>query len=71
MEDDFRPQYAGEWFVSQIKTFKTYFKTKVIISSGCYNIKQIAENLGVRYIPKRVAIADINEYKSNIIECLK
>lgn len=66
MEEDFAPQYAGEWFVSKIPTFKSYINSGVVISSGAYNIKQIAENLGVHYIPKRVAVSDINQYKETI-----
>lgn len=71
MEEDFAPKYAGEWFVEQVKTFSKYYKTKIIICSGCYNIKQIAETLNVDYIPKRVAVSDINVYKSKIIQILK
>lgn len=71
MEDDFLPQYAGEWFVSQIPTFKSYLNTQVVISSGAYNIKQIAENLGVNHIPKRVAVSDINKYKSIISKIIE
>ena len=71
MEDDFSPQYAGEWFVSKIPTFKYYLNTQIIISSGAYNIKQIAENLGVNYIPKRIAVSDINKYKSIISEIIE
>ena len=32
MEDDFIPQYAGEWFVEQIKAFKNYSKLAFINS---------------------------------------
>lgn len=71
MEEDFSPKYAGEWFVEQIKTFKNYLNTKTVICSGCYNIKQIAENLSADYIPKRVAVTDVNEYKSRLIMLLK
>ena len=71
MEDDFSPQYAGEWLVSQIKTFKSHINSMVVISSGAYNIKQIAENLEVSYIPKRIAVTDINKYKSEIIKLFK
>lgn len=70
MENDFSPKYAGEWFVEQVRTFKTYINTKIIISSGAYNIKQIAESFGVNYIPKRIAVTDINRYKTNIINLL-
>lgn len=71
MEDDFRPQFAGEWFVEQVKTFKQYLNTKIVLCSASYNIKQIAENLSVNFIPKRIAITDINNYKNSIIELLK
>lgn len=71
MEEDFSPKYAGEWFVEQVQTFSKYFKTKIIISSGCYNIKQIAESLNADYIPKRAAVSDINGYKNKIIQLLK
>ena len=39
MEEDFAPKFAGEWFIEQVKTFNKYFNTKIIICSGCYNIK--------------------------------
>ncbi|MCM1264708.1 MAG: response regulator [Candidatus Gastranaerophilales bacterium] len=71
MEEDFSPKYAGEWFVEQIKTFKKYLNTSVVICSGCYNIKQIAENLSVNYIPKRIAVTNINEYKEKLIILIK
>lgn len=71
MEEDFAPKYAGEWFVEQVRTFKKYVNTKIIISSGCNNIKQIAENLSVDYIPKRVAVTDINLYKAKLLPYLK
>ena len=63
MEDDFSPQYAGEWLIEQIKTLQSYNTTRLIISSGTYNIKQIAEGFNVEYIPKRIACTDINSYK--------
>ena len=43
MESDFEPKYAGEWLIEQIKTFKHYYKTKIIIISASYNINFIAE----------------------------
>jgi len=70
MEEDFAPKFAGEWFVEQVKNFSKYFNTKIVICSGCYNIKQIAESLSVEYIPKRVAVSDINGYKKTIIDLL-
>ncbi len=70
MEEDFSPKYAGEWFIEQISTFNNYFKTKIIICSGCYNIKHIAQSLNTDYIPKRIAVSDINQYKDLIINLL-
>lgn len=55
MESDFEPKYAGEWFVEQIKTFKNYLNTKIVIISGAYNIRHIAEANGVECIPKPTA----------------
>ena len=55
MEDDFEPKYAGEWFVEQIKTFKTQNNAKIVIISAAYNVKHIAETLGVMSIPKPTA----------------
>ncbi len=52
MEPDFLPLYAGEWFIKQIKFFKEYKNSKIIIISAAGNIKRIAENYGVEYIPK-------------------
>ena len=52
MENDFEPKYAGEWFIEQIKTFKNYSKTKIVIISAAYNIAHIAEMYGVEYIRK-------------------
>ena len=52
MEPDFLPFYAGEWFIKQIKFFNEYKNTKIIIISAAENIKQIAKNYDVSYIPK-------------------
>lgn len=67
MEDDFAPKYAGEWLVEQIQNLKTYKNSRIIVSSGTFNIKYIAENLGVEYIPKRTACTDIQKYEEVII----
>ena len=66
MEEDYVPKYAGEWFIEQVKTFKNYVNTKIVICSGTYNIKQIAENYSVEYILKSLAVTDINYYKDTI-----
>lgn len=67
MESDFEPKYAGEWFVEQIKTFKNYCKTKVIIISATYNINMIADNLGVFYIRKSTARSFPEAYKELVV----
>ena len=64
MESDFEPKFAGEWFVEQIKTFKNYLNTKVVIISASYNIKTIAESLGVESISKTTARNFSDVYKS-------
>lgn len=52
MEPDFLPLYAGEWFIKQVQSFKEYKNSKIIIISASENIKQIAKNYNVDYIPK-------------------
>ena len=66
MEEDFYPKYAGEWFIEKIKGLNSYKNTKIIISSGCSDIKHIAQGLSVDYIPKRIAVSDIDFYKSKL-----
>ena len=41
MESDFLPKYAGEWLIEQIKTFKEYNSTKIVIISASPNIRII------------------------------
>ena len=67
MESDFEPKYAGEWLVEQIKTFKNYYKTKVIIVSATFNINVIADNLGVSYIRKSTARSLPDIYKEIVV----
>jgi CheY-like chemotaxis protein len=63
METDFAPKYAGEWFVEQIKTFKNYLNTKIVIISAAPNARHIAEMFGVECIPKQVAYNFPQSYK--------
>ncbi len=63
MENDYEPKYAGEWLVEQIKTLPKYYKTKIIMVSASYNIRSIAENLGVDCISKSTAIKCLSVYK--------
>lgn len=67
MESDFEPKYAGEWFVEQIKAFKSYYRTKIVIISATYNINIIADNLGVSYIRKSTARSFPDIYKEIIV----
>lgn len=52
MEPDYLPLYAGEWFIKQIKFFKEYKNTKIVIISAASDINLIAEKYGTEYIPK-------------------
>jgi len=54
MESDFLPLYAGEWFIKQIKTYKEYSNTRIVIISAAPDIKRIAEKYSVEFIPKRM-----------------
>ena len=67
METDFEPKYAGEWFIEQIKTFKNYKRTKIVIVSAAYNINYIAEKYGVLYLRKSTATNFPETYKSIIL----
>ena len=67
MESDFEPDYAGEWFVKQIKNFKNYYRTKIVIISATYNINVIADNLGVSYIRKSTARNFPDSYKEIVV----
>ena len=64
MENDFEPKYAGEWFIEQIKTFKNYKNTKIVIISAAYNISHIANIYGVNYIRKSTAKSFPDVYKT-------
>lgn len=66
MELDFEPKHAGEWFVENVKTLKEYKNTSIIIISASYDIKTIAESLGVEFLRKSTAINSLGDYKSAI-----
>lgn len=63
MENNYSPKHAGEWLVEQIKTFDKYKKTKIIMISASYNLRQIARNLDIECIPKSTALASISAFK--------
>lgn len=67
METNYLPLYAGEWFIKQIKFFNEYKNTKIIIISAASNIRQIAENYEVDYIPK-YQCNDIDAYRDKILQ---
>ena len=65
MESDFVPKYAGEWLIEQIKTFKEYNSTKIVIISASPNIRIIAERNQVLYLSKTIARnADSESYRA-------
>ena len=65
MESDFLPKYAGEWLIGQIKTFKEYNSTKIVIISASPNIRIIAERNQVLYLSKTFARnADSESYRA-------
>lgn len=65
MESDFLPKYAGEWLIEQIKTFKEYNPTKIVIISASPNIRIIAERNQVLYLSKTIARnADSESYRA-------
>lgn len=67
MEPDFLPFYAGEWFIKQIKFFNEYKYTKIIAISAAENLKQIAQNYDINYIPK-YRCNDINSYCNKLLK---
>ena len=67
MEPDFLPLFAGEWFIKQIKFFNEYKNTKIIAVSAAENLKQIAKNYDVDYIPKYMC-NDINSYCNKLLK---
>lgn len=71
MEMKFEPKHAGEWFVEQVKKMVEYKNTPIIIISAAYNIRSIANKLGVNCLPKAIAARDLHSYKLAIDELIK
>lgn len=68
MESDFLPKMAGEWLIEQIKMFKEFNNSKIIIVSASPIIKKIAERYKVLYLPKVYAKnSDSEVYKQFIV----
>lgn len=55
MESNYLPKLAGEWLVEQIKTYKEYNNSKIVIVSASLSIQRIAEHQDVLYLPKTLA----------------
>lgn len=70
MELDFEPKHSGEWFIEQVQKLKEYKNTSIIIISAAYNIKSIAQKLGVNCLAKTIAARDLTSYKFAIDELL-
>lgn len=70
MELDFEPKHAGEWFVEQVKKLKEYQNVPIIVISASYNIRSVANRLGVACLPKAIAARDLMSYKLKIEEVL-
>ena len=68
MESDFLPKYAGEWLIEQIKTFKEYTSTKIVIISASPNIRIIAERNQVLYLSKTIARNADSEVYRELLE---
>lgn len=70
MEQDFEPDFAGEWLIKQIKQLPQYKVTPIIIVSATYNISFIASNLGVKYLSKRSLVSFPDTYRYSMNELL-
>jgi len=71
MEMEFEPKHAGEWFVEQVRKMKEYMNTPVVIVSAAYNIRSIANKLGVECLSKSIVARDLTSYKLKMDELLK
>lgn len=70
MEWDFEPKHAGEWFIEQVQMLNEYRKTKIIIISASYNLRSVAQRLGIDCLPKATAANDLESYKLAIAELI-
>ena len=70
MEEDYAPQYAGEWLIEQIQSLKQYINIPKIIVSAAPNIKMIAEHYNVEFLRKPSLIHTPLTYELKIKELL-
>lgn len=68
MEEDYDPKMAGEWLIEQIKPLPPYERATIIVISASPKAKIVAETLGVDCIPKSVAVASTDAYKSLLVK---
>lgn len=52
MELDYEPEYAGEWFIREIKLLKQYQNSFIVLISASSDIEAIAQKLDVDFVPK-------------------
>ena len=71
MEEDYEPEYAGEWFVRNLQGLKQYANVPKIIVSAAPNIKFIAQQLNVDYLSKPTLIHNPLVYELKIRDVLK
>ena len=62
MESDYLPDFAGEWFIKNLKRIDVYKNVPTIIVSAAYNIAFIASNLGIGYLSKRSLVSNPSSY---------
>ena len=55
MESNFLPKSAGEWLIEQIKTYKYYQNSKIVIISASPSIERIAKKYKVSFLSKTTA----------------
>lgn len=71
MEEDYEPEYAGEWFVRNLQGLKQYANVPKTIVSAAPNIKFIAQQLNVDYLSKPTLIHNPLVYELKIRDVLK
>lgn len=71
MEEVVEESYAGIWLIKRLLTSKKCNKSKIIIISAVYNIREVAKNLNVDYISKSSLIACPSAFEYKLKELLK
>lgn len=71
MEEVDSEPYAGIWLIKRLLESKKCTKSKIIIISAVYNIREVAKNLNVDYISKSSLIASPSVFDYKLKELLK